>query len=90
MALVHTVAEGKIQNTRYTRAHTNDTQISQKVLSLSSIVSLSSIMVMIDSRQKQCFKIVNIPPLKNEKFGNVYIDNETIPPFIPLVWINRC
>ena len=44
MALVHTVAEGKIQNTRYTRAHTHDTQISQKVL------SLSSIMVIIDSR----------------------------------------
>ena len=38
MALVHTVAEGKIQNTRYTRAHTHDTKISQKVLSLSSIV----------------------------------------------------
>ena len=56
MALVHTVAEGKIQNTRYIRAHTHDTQISQKVLSLSSIVSLSSIMVIIDSRQKQYFK----------------------------------
>ena len=67
MALVHTVAEGKIQNTRYTRAHTHDTQISQKVLSLSSIVSLSSIMVIIDSRQIQY-----IPPPKNEKkIGNV-------------------